>query len=120
MVEQTGPGQAWQGKWRLFLTFTLVPDTLTPGNHVLLRASGFADGVVGWPTDEPTRELRAAFLTAKSEAERKQVTEKLNARAFDQVLYLPVGQYVQPTAYRSNIGGIVPASMPFFWSVEKK
>ncbi|MGJ7609028.1 ABC transporter substrate-binding protein [Variovorax sp. LT1R20] len=116
----TNRDQALQGKWSLFLTYTLVSDTLTPANHVLLRAGGFADGVVGWPTDEPTQELRAAFLTAKSEAERKQITEKLNARAFDQVLYLPVGQYVQPIAYRSNIGGITPASMPFFWSVEKK
>jgi peptide/nickel transport system substrate-binding protein len=112
--------QALQGNWGVFLTYTLVADTLAPTTNVLMRAGGFEDSVVGWPKDEPTQRMRAEFLTAKTEVERKQITDRLNARAYDQVLYLPVGQYVQPTAYRSNVSGIVPASIPFFWNVEKK
>lgn len=111
---------ARQGKWNLFVTYTTVPDTMVPATNIMLRAGGTADGIVGWPTDEEAQKLRHAFIAAKTEAERRSVADQLNARAWDQVIYLPVGQFVSPAALSKRLTGVLESPIPFFWNVEKK
>lgn len=111
---------AEQARWSLFITYTLVADTLSPATNLFLRAGGTADGSAGWPTDPTIQTLRADFLAADTDAARKEITTKLNARAWEQGVYMPVGQFVQPTAMRSNLTGVVKAPIPFFWNIERK
>jgi hypothetical protein len=33
---------------------------------------------------------------------------------------VPTGQFILPTAYRSNISGVIIAPMAFLWNVDKK
>jgi peptide/nickel transport system substrate-binding protein len=110
---------ARQGKWNLFVTYTTVPDTMVPATNIMLRAGGTADGIVGWPTDEQTQALRREFIAASTEAERHSVADRLNARAWEQVIYLPVGQFVSPMALSKHLTGILESPLPFFWNVEK-
>lgn len=38
----------------------------------------------------------------------------------EQVLYIPLGQYVSPQARRANITDMIPAPVPVFWNVKKE
>jgi len=35
------------------------------------------------------------------------------------VPFVPLGQFIQPTAFRRNVQGIVNAPVPYFWGVSK-
>jgi peptide/nickel transport system substrate-binding protein len=41
-------------------------------------------------------------------------------RAFEFVPIIPTGQFILPTAYRSNISGLIIAPINLLWNVEKK
>jgi peptide/nickel transport system substrate-binding protein len=41
-------------------------------------------------------------------------------RAFEFVPFIPTGQFILPTAYRSNITGLIIAPINLLWNVEKK
>jgi peptide/nickel transport system substrate-binding protein len=43
----------------------------------------------------------------------------METEAFDQVPCLPLGQFMQPTLYRSTVQNVVPASAPLFWGLSK-
>jgi peptide/nickel transport system substrate-binding protein len=40
--------------------------------------------------------------------------------AFEFVPFIPTGQFILPTAYRSNISGLIIAPIALLWNVEKK
>ena len=42
----------------------------------------------------------------------------IQAQAFQDVPYLPVGQYFQPWAYRRGVSGVLKG-IPMFWSVQR-
>ena len=41
-------------------------------------------------------------------------------RAFEFVPYVPTAQFILPTAYRTNLSGVIIAPMTLMWNVEKK
>jgi peptide/nickel transport system substrate-binding protein len=43
----------------------------------------------------------------------------MQARAFEAVPFVPLGQMQQPTAFRRGVQGILTAPVPFFWGVSK-
>jgi peptide/nickel transport system substrate-binding protein len=65
-------------------------------------------------------ELREAWFNAKDPAESKQAAEAVQRRAFEFVPFVPTGQFILPTAFRSNISGVIIAPVSFLWNVEKK
>ena len=46
------------------------------------------------------------------------LAEQLQAQAFRDVPYVPLGQQFQQTAYRAELSGILPG-MPVFWNVAR-
>jgi peptide/nickel transport system substrate-binding protein len=48
------------------------------------------------------------------------MAEELQKRAFETVPYVPTAQFIIPTAYRTNITGIIKSPVTFLWNVEKK
>ncbi len=50
---------------------------------------------------------------------RKAVCRKIQAEAFTQGMYVPLGQYFQSAAWRSNLSGQLKAQPPLFWNVRK-
>jgi peptide/nickel transport system substrate-binding protein len=40
--------------------------------------------------------------------------------AFRFVPYITTAQFILPTAYRTNLSGIISAPVTFLWNVEKK
>lgn len=83
-----------------------------------LSANGRA-GWIGWPTSEQREKLRVAWLDAPSEEKRKQIGNEVQQEAFDSIPYIPVGQYFQPAAFRSDLTGFVRAPFSVFWGVRR-
>ena len=50
----------------------------------------------------------------------KAAAEAVQKHAFEFVPIIPTGQFILPTAYRSNISGLIIAPINLLWNVEKK
>jgi peptide/nickel transport system substrate-binding protein len=74
----------------------------------------------GWPTDAKIEELREVWFNATDATSSKKAASAVQARAFEFVPFVPTGQFILPTAYRSNISGVIIAPVSFLWNVEKK
>ncbi len=107
-----------QGGWSIFHTTWVGPDVATPVIHLPLRTHG-AQAWAGWPTDPELEALRDQFMEARDPAEQRALVARVQARAFETVPFVPLGQIQQPTAYRRNVQGIARAPVPFFWDVSK-
>jgi peptide/nickel transport system substrate-binding protein len=65
-------------------------------------------------------ELKAEFIAATSLEEQQEVAARIQAHNMEQVLYIPLGQYVGPQARRTNIVDMIPSPVPVFWNVKKE
>ncbi len=106
-----------QGGWSIFHTGWSGLDMINPAGHVFLRGNGRA-ATVGWPTSPKIEELRDAWFRAPDLAAQKTLAEKLQLQAFEDVPYIPLGQYFIPTAYQANLSGMLQGS-PVFWNIRR-
>lgn len=106
------------GGWSIFHTWWVGPDLANPALHAPLRAHGAASWP-GWPTDAGLEALRTEFLTAPTPAAQVDIARKIQARAFEVVPYVTIGQMWQPTAYRRNLQDMVAGPVPLFWNLRK-
>ena len=108
-----------KGGWSIFHTWLVGPDMVNPAVNFPIRGTG-EKAWFGWPTDAKMEELREAWFNAKNAAESKKAAEAVQRRAFEFVPIIPTGQFILPTAYRSNISGLIIAPINLLWNVEKK
>jgi len=64
--------------------------------------------------------LRDAFSRALTPEDQKKLAAEAQKEAYDQVLYIPLGQYLIPSAWRKSLNGVLdgPAT-PIFWNIDK-
>lgn len=108
-----------KGGWSIFHTWFVGPDLTTPALNTPLRGAG-EKSWFGWPTDAKMEALRDQWFAAPDLAAQKKIAEQMQARAFEMVPYIPTAQFIIPTAYRSNLAGILVSPMTLMWNVEKK
>ena len=108
-----------KGGWNLFHTWTSAPDMLSPALNIPLRANG-DKAWFGWPTDPKLEELIDAWFKASDPAMQKKLADEIQVEAYQEVPYVPTGQFVVPTAYRKSLDGIIIAPVVFLWNVEKR
>ena len=106
-----------QGGWSIFHTSWAGLDMINPAGHVFLRGNGRA-AAPGWPHSPAIEALRDAWFAAPDLASQQAVARRLQAQAFLDVPYIPLGQYFSPTAYQSNLTGVLKGS-PVFWNVRR-
>ena len=92
---------------------------VNPAGHVFLRGNGKA-ATVGWPSSPKIEELRDAWFATTDAASSKKAAEAVQLRAFEFVPYVPTAQFILPTAYRTNLSGVIIAPITLMWNVEKK
>lgn len=110
-----------EGGWNMFFTNWAAPDIANPVANVSVGGRGKNGGWFGWAEDAKMEELRDAFVRAKSLDEQKKIATEIQSRNYDQVIYIPLGQFTQPSVWRKEITGlIVGPATPVFWNVEKK
>jgi peptide/nickel transport system substrate-binding protein len=108
-----------KGGWNIFHTWLVGPDMVNPAVNFPIRGTG-EKAWFGWPSDPKMEELREAWFKAKTPAESKAAADAVQKRAFEFVPIIPTGQFILPTAFRSNITGLIIAPINLLWNVEKK
>jgi peptide/nickel transport system substrate-binding protein len=88
-------------------------DWLNPAGNTNLRGEG---AVAGWYKSEKMGALRGQWLAAPDLAGQQRICREIQALAFEEIPYYPIGQYKQPTAYRKSITGILDGTA-MFWNV---
>ena len=76
-------------------------------------------GFFGWPTDPIGEALRDRWIDSTDPAEQKRLDAEIQAQAFRQVPFIPLGQYFPPAAWRSTITAPQKGVVPVFWEVAK-
>ena len=106
-----------QGGWSAFCTAWSGADQINPAGHLSLRANG-DKAWFGWPDDKKLEDLRDAWFAAPDVAAQAAICAEMQQQALVSVPYIPMGQYLQPTAYRSNLDGVL-SGFALFWNVRK-
>jgi peptide/nickel transport system substrate-binding protein len=89
-----------------------------PGSSYPLRGNG-TDGWFGWPTDDKMESLREDWFNGPDLAAQQKTCQDMQALAFQDVPFIPVGQWFSPTGYRSDLTGFVKAGLMLFWGVKR-
>ena len=91
-----------EGGWSIFASFTGGIDAATPANNNLLRGNG-DNAYNGWPVAPKLEALRNQWLASTDPAQQLGIARAMQVQAFQDVPFLPLGSYDQPTAYRSSL-----------------
>ncbi|MBN8875354.1 MAG: ABC transporter substrate-binding protein [Rhodospirillales bacterium] len=101
-----------KGGWSMFASFTGGYDMSTPGSANLLRGNG-PRAYNGWPDMPKLEALRDRWLAADDLATRKGIARDIQMQAFQDVPFLPLGSYYQPTAYKADLTGMLKGLILF-------
>jgi peptide/nickel transport system substrate-binding protein len=108
-----------KGGWNAF--FFLIdrsnPNT-NPYGNTWIRADGLA-AFDGWPTSPRIEALRAAWLDAADLDQQRRICVDLQMLLWQDVPYIPMGEYWQSTAYRKNLVDVQPGCFAVFWGVRR-
>src|SRR5213078_65945 len=107
-----------KGGWSIFHTWLVGPDVTSPAVNFAVRGSG-QKAWFGWPEDAKIEELRDAWFATTDPVSSKKAADAVQMRAFEFVPYVPTAQFILPTAYRSNLSGVIIAPITLLWNVEK-
>jgi peptide/nickel transport system substrate-binding protein len=108
-----------KGGWNVFATGWNGLDLVSPAVNLGLRGDG-EKGWFGWASDKKIEDLREQWFAASDLEQQKKLATEIQLEAFDEVPYVPVGQFLVPTAYRANVSGIVISPVVVLWNAEKK
>ena len=107
-----------KGGWSFFVTFSGSLGSTNPVDSLWLQATGDA-APPGWPDDAQLQAMLVAFSAATSDEARGRLSGQIERRAADSLPYVPLGQFQQPTAYRSSVSDVLPAGAAVFWNLRK-
>lgn len=107
-----------KGGWSMFCTSYTGLSVMDPAVHLPLRGTG-RKAWFGWPTDPEMEKLRDAWIEAPDMAAQKQIARRIQALAFENVPFIPLGQYYLATAARADLTGFLQWPTPIFWNVRR-
>ena len=121
VTRRAGQKSPKEGGWNMFFTNWVTADILNPVGNLSISGRGKTGGWFGWFEDAKMEQLRDKFARATSATEQKAIAAEVQQEAYEQVAYIPLGQYTVPTVWRTSITGVLggPAT-PVFWNIEKK
>lgn len=117
VTRRVNKGPVEQGGWSAFCTSWAGVEHLNPAGHLGLRANG-EQAWFGWPTDPRLEQLRDDWFAAPDLETQKRICADMQREAFVSVPYVPLGQYLQPTAYRTQLQGVLDG-FALFWNVRR-
>ena len=107
-----------KGGWNAFCTTWSGLSVADPGGHFPIRGNG-AGAWFGWPTDPKMEEMRDSWLDATNQTAQQKICQDMQLHAFDQVPFIPVGQWFYPTAFRNNVTDILRSPNILHWNLKK-
>jgi peptide/nickel transport system substrate-binding protein len=90
---------------------------VSPASHIALRGNGDR-AFAGWPNCPEIEGLREEWLDASTVSARQRIAVAIQARAFTDVPYIPLGTFYPSTVYRSEITGVLEGQA-IFWNVRR-
>jgi peptide/nickel transport system substrate-binding protein len=106
-----------QGGWSTFITTFSGADMSSPAGNLALRGNG-QNSWFGWPDAPELERLRDQWLATTDPAGQRQIAAAIQAQAFVDVPFLPLGQFFQPTTQRrSLVDGLT--GMSLFWNIRR-
>ncbi|WPH15987.1 ABC transporter substrate-binding protein [Variovorax paradoxus] len=106
------------GGWSLFATYLTAPEAWNPLSSIPLPAAG-EKSWFGWPDDPTLEALRMRFARELNQDKRVALAAEIQSRAYEVVTHVPVGQYINPTAMRKDVSGLVLGPGNFYWNLKK-
>ena len=109
-----------EGGWNMFFTNFVAADLMNPFGNMLINGRGKNGAWFGWPDDPKMEMLRDAFARSSSPEAQKRIAADIQREVYDQVTYIPLGQYRVASAWRKSLSGVLdgPAT-PIFWNIDK-
>src|SRR5580698_10331901 len=108
-----------EGGWNMFFTNWVGADLVNPIVNFGIGGQG-KKGWFGWAEDAKIEKLKDDFARASTLDEQKKIAAAIQQEAYDQVIYVPLGQFTAPSAWRKSLTGVLdgPAT-PIFWNIDK-
>ena len=109
-----------EGGWNMFFTNWAAPDVMNPVVNFSIGGRGRNGGWFGWAENQKIEKLKDQYARASLPEEQKKIATEIQKEAYDQVIYIPLGQFTQPSAWRKSLSGVLdgPAT-PIFWNIDK-
>ena len=107
-----------KGGWSIVHTWAPSVIIGDPVQQFFARGLG-PSGWFGWYGDEKIEEISRTWLLAQTAAERDTAADAFQARAFEMVPFIPLGQFQIRTAYRKNLTGLIEATGAYFWNIRR-
>jgi peptide/nickel transport system substrate-binding protein len=106
-----------KGGWSAFTTGWAGTNQLDPAAHFGLRGNGDSPSSwPGWCVSPELERLRNAWFDSTSLAAAQDICRQIQLQAMQDVPCIPLGQFREPTAYRTAIAG-VNNGFATFWNV---
>jgi peptide/nickel transport system substrate-binding protein len=109
-----------EGGWNIFFTNLTGADALNPVGLSQIGGRGKNGGWFGWPDSPGIEAMRDAFSRTSSPEEQKKIAAEIQRAVYDEVIYIPLGQFIGAAAWRKSLTGVLggPAT-PVFWNIDK-
>ena len=108
-----------QGGWNVFHTSAngaqLASPLTSPSTIMTCDGRNF----VGWPCDEESEAMRQRYIREANTEAQRALLERMHRRLWEQLPYVPLGQFRQPFLWRRNVTGVVRANTLVFWNIDK-
>jgi len=108
-----------EGGWNMFFTNWVGADVFNPLVNNMVNGRGAEGGWFGWPDVPEAEELRTAFAEETDPDQQVEYARQLQELAYDEVMYVPLGEYIVPSAWSNNLEGVLDGPAPFFWNISK-
>ena len=89
-----------------------------PYGNLAIRADG-KEPVNGWASSPRIEELRAAWLATADLEQQKRICVDLQKQLWEDVPFIPMGEYWQATAYRKDLIDVLPGCFAVFYGVRR-
>ncbi|POR51906.1 ABC transporter substrate-binding protein [Bosea psychrotolerans] len=106
-----------KGGWNIWCNYSTGVSAVNPAAHTYLRGVG-RTGTFGWPTSLELEQMRSDWFSAPDEGARLDISKRMQVQAFQDLPYIPLGVFYQPTAYRNNLTGVLKG-FPLFYNVRR-
>jgi peptide/nickel transport system substrate-binding protein len=119
LQRRNNKGPVDQGGWSAFITGWTGGDWMNPVGHIAMRGNGNDPGAwPGWAVSPRIEQLRQDWLAAPDLAAQQKICADIQAQCLIDVPFYPLGQYQQPTAYRSDLTGMLNG-FATFWNIRR-
>ena len=107
-----------KGGWSIFHTWFQGIGVTTPATAPYLRGQG-ASGWFGWYDNPAIENLTRQWLGTETDADRLRLSGEIQDIAAVDAPSVPLGVFNIPTAFRSDLTGLVEGVSPFPWGVRR-